>query len=283
MPKRKNLKQDKIAVTSWGTRGSIATCEKEMLRYGGNTPCVSIHYKKQWFICDAGTGIHRLGKKLMADKKPVALFFSHLHWDHIFGLPFFAPLYQRGRKFLLAGPTYRGESFKKTFQKVMRPPYFPIGPGIWSSQIRWINLKSGQVKVGSVCVEVREVFHRGKTFGFQFYFPGGRRVAYVTDHELYGDKKKFARWIRGVDLLIHDSTYDRREYASHKDWGHSAFEDVVELAIREKIKKLVLFHHHPDVSDRTLEKRLGRCRKMIRRHKSSLQCLLAKEGMTLFA
>lgn len=282
MAKRKNRASGEITVTFWGVRGSIATCWEKTRRYGGSTPCVSLRYRNQWFICDAGTGIHLLGKRLVRNKDRVALFFSHLHWDHIFGLPFFDPLYQRGRNITLAGPTYQGRSFKETFQKVMHPPYFPVGPSIWSSRIKWSNLRDGgRFKFGRVDVEAREVFHRGKTYGFQFHFPGGKRVAYVTDHELYGDRDKFGPWIRGVDLLIHDSTYNRKEYVTHRDWGHSAFEEVVELAIRERVKKLVLFHHHPDVPDRELEGRLERCRQIVRRHRSLLQCLLAREGMTI--
>lgn len=137
--------------------------------------------------------------------------------------------------------------------------------------------------MNSVSVESREVAHRGgATFGFQFYFSGGKRVVYVTDQELRANRnKKFTQWIEGADLFIHDSEYDRRQYSKRKGWGHSAFEDVLELAVKAKVKRFVLFHHDPDASDSLLKKRLRWCRRYVRSKRSSVKCYLAKEGLTL--
>lgn len=278
--KRKRSGQN-IKVAFWGVRGSVSSHDPANRRYGGHTASIAISYGPHLIVCDGGTGIHRMGHRLASQKTPVHLFLSHLHWDHIFGLPFFVPFYQRGRSILFAGPSYHGESFKKTLAKIMRPPYFPVGPEAWQANIRWKNLGDGSLKVGPIRMEAREVIHQGRTFGFQFYFPNGKRIVYVTDHELQPNEKKFARWIHGADLLIHDSHYDRREYASHKGWGHSAYEYVLEMALQEKVKKFVMFHHNPDAGDRILEKRCALCRKAARRAGSFLQTVIAREGMTL--
>lgn len=278
--KQKSLGQ-KAAVSFWGVRGSVSSHQIKNSRTGGHTACVAIRYQNRWFICDAGTGIRQLGRKLESRKEPIALFISHLHWDHIFGLPFFKPLYQRGRKVLLAGPSHRRQSFKKLFHQIMTPPFFPIRPGIWKAKIGWKTIRSGKIKLGAVLIESKKVRHHDGTFGFCFHFPGGKKIIYVTDQELSPSNRSFARWIEGADLLIHDSQYDRKKYRSKKGWGHSAFENVLEMAVQSKVKNLVLFHHDPDANDRLLEKRLAWCRKRIKQLKSGLKCSLAKEGATV--
>lgn len=274
-------KKQKVEVRFWGVRGSIATHGIQNSRYGGHTPSISIRYGKRWFLCDAGTGIRLAGAELKKSKDPITLLISHLHWDHIFGLPFFLPLFQPGRKILLAGPTHGVLSFKKNFSKLMAPPFFPIRPTIFKADIVWRNLKNGTMKLGPVQMEARQIQHQGKTFAFKFIFPDGKQILYATDHELNKREKSFIRWMSGVDLLIHDSQYDRKQYAKKKGWGHSAFEDVLELAIRQKVKRLILFHHSPESNDRLLEKRLQFCRERIRRFKSPLKCFLAQEGKPL--
>ena len=275
---RQTLAHQKITVSFWGVRGSIASPRLKNSRYGGETACVAIHYKKNWLVCDAGTGIRNLGQKLRKTKEPITLFLSHLHWDHLFGLPFFKPLYQRGRKILLAGPANQYSSFRKALGQIVAPPFFPIRPRDWKAAIQWRTLKSGAALLEAMKVEARRAKHPGETYGFKFIFPGGKKIIYVTDQELQSSDKPFAKWIKGADLLIHDSQYDRKKQAAKKGWGHSAFETVLEIALKAGVQRLVLFHHDPDSDDRLLEKRLKGCKKTIRTHKSSMKCFLAKEG-----
>ncbi len=164
----------------------------------------------------------------------------------------------------------------------MTPPFFPIKPNKWKAKIRWFSLREGKIKSGPAFVESKKVVHHDGTFGFCFRFPSGKKIIYVTDQELSPSNRRFARWINGADLLIHDSQYDRKKYARRKGWGHSAFENVLEMAALAKVKRLALFHHDPDANDRLLEKRLAWCNKRIRQRKSRLKCYLAKEGATLF-
>lgn len=271
----------KIALSFWGVRGSIAIHPIGGSQIGGNSACVAIHYDKRWFVCDAGTGIRPLGLQIKQGKEPIALFLSHLHWDHIFGLPFFKPLYQRGREIFLAGPAGGLPSFRRAFDRVMIPPFFPIKPSDWAANVKWRTLKEQKMKFGEVFVEARRVKHRGETFAFKFIFPDGRKIIYATDHEIEPFNKKFEKWIQGVDVLIHDSQYDRKKYARRKNWGHSPFESVLEMAIEQKVKRLILFHHDPEASDRLLEERLRKCRKSIQAKKSKLRCVIAEEGLTL--
>lgn len=274
-------RKDPVAVTFWGVRGSVAAHDRKSLKYGGHTSCVAVHYRKQWFVLDAGTGIRNLGKKLAKGREPVFLFLSHLHWDHIFGLPFFKPLYQKGRTILLGGPAHGKNSFRKTFNQIMRPPFFPIRTSLWQAKLRWQTLKQKKVVVGGVRVEPRWVAHHNGTLGFRLVFPGGKKVIYVTDQELKPSHKKFARWIEEADLLIHDSQYNRRSYAKRKGWGHSAFEIVLDTAMKAKVRKLALFHHDPDATDQKLAKRLQLCHRQIKSANSSLTCLMAQEGLRL--
>lgn len=271
----------KIEVRFWGVRGSIATHSPQNVKYGGHTPCITLRYGKWWFVCDAGTGIRLAGAELKKSKEPIALFISHLHWDHLFGLPFFAPLFQKGRKILLMGPSHGALSFKKTFSRLMTPPFFPIRPNIFRANIEWRDLKNSEIRLGPVRILPKQITHQGKTFAFKFIFPGDKVILYATDHELDVRDSSFNRWMRGVDLLIHDSQYDRRQYAKKKGWGHSAFEDVIDLAIDKKVKRLALFHHSPESSDPLLERRLKWSQKQVRRKKSGLSCFLAKEGSCL--
>lgn len=277
----KRSNPERVKVSFWGVRGSIPSFDSNTTRYGANTACVSLEWNQKYFICDAGTGIRMLGHKLFRMKNPISVFISHLHWDHIFGLPFFEPIYQKGRKILMAGPSRRGISFKKELSHVLRPPYFPVGPRDWRSQVRWRNLNSHVSKLGEVAVESKRVDHPGGALAFQFSFPGGKRIIYATDHNLKGDYASFCKWIRGCDLLIHDAQFDRRDYARKKDWGHSPYESVLEMAMKVDVKKLVLFHHDPNANDRQLAKRLEFCRKRLQKNRSRMQCLLAKEGLVL--
>lgn len=267
----------RISIEFWGVRGSIASHSKANQKYGGHTACVLIRYGGETIVCDGGTGIRRLGKVLVKEKRPLALLLTHLHWDHIFGLPFFLPLYQRGRKILIAGPSDRHRSLKSYLTEVMSPPFFPITPSHWKADITWKKLTAGSFALGKIRVDVGWVDHHFGAFAFQFFFPNGKRVIYVTDHELSLKNKSFAKWVHGADLLLHDSHFSRKEYATRKGWGHSAYEDVLELALREKVKRLFFFHHNPEATDTLLEKRLLQCRKIIRRRKSSLRLELSRE------
>lgn len=277
MAKRKNLRRS-IVVTFWGVRGSMASHGPKNLKYGGHTACVALHHQKGWLVLDAGTGMRNLGKKLAPRKETIAILLSHLHWDHIFGLPFFKPLYQKNRKILLAGPANHRVSFRKTFSQIMRPPFFPIRPNLWRAKLKWLTLKEKGVQVDSVQIEPKRVAHHDSTLGFRLIFPQGQKIIYVTDQELRGSDKKFAKWIEGADLLIHDSQYDKKSYAKRKGWGHSAFEIVLAMAIQTNVKRYCLFHHDPDANDQLLEKRLQFCRREIKTRGSSLKCFIAKEG-----
>lgn len=271
----------KIEVTFWGVRGSIATHKLDRSRYGGHTACLSIFDQKRYFVCDAGTGIPFLGKKLLKQKKPITIFLTHLHWDHVFGLPFFEPLYQKKRKIILAGPQSGALSFKKALNTIMRPPFFPIGPVSWNSNVHWVNLKPKNFKVGNVKVECRWVHHTDPTLGYKFVFPSSKKIIYVSDQELQKNDTPFFKWIQNADLLIHDAQYDRKKYSQRKGWGHSCYEDLLQLAMKAKVKKLALFHHDPESNDPLLEKRLNWSQKFLKKHGSNTQCCLAKEGLTL--
>lgn len=162
----------------------------------------------------------------------------------------------------------------------MHPPFFPITPKVWSAKTTWNNLKAGTMQIGDLKVDIREVDHRGLTYGFQFLTPEGRKILYVTDHQLNPKSANFAKWIRGADLLIHDTHFDNSRPKSLL-WGHTRFEEIAKLSILENVKKIVLFHHNPSVSDKILEKRLKICRNMAKKLKSKTKFWISEEGKTL--
>ena len=270
----------KIEIKFWGVRGSITTHHPKQNKYGGHTPCVSIHCGDKVYICDGGTGLPFLGNQLVKNRQEIFLLLSHLHWDHIFGIPFFKPVFQKERKIHLYGPKYQNESFKKTFERIMHPPYFPITPKEWSAETTWRDLKEGLIRVGEMKVSIRQVSHRDLTYGFQFITPNDRRIIYVTDHQLDLNDIGFKEWIHKADLLIHDTHFDRTR-PKELLWGHSRFEEIAELAMLKNIKKMVFFHHNPIVSDAILEKRLKFCQNRAKKLKSKTQFWIAEEGKTL--
>ena len=271
------MKQKPVRISFWGVRGSIPSFFRNS-NIGGHTSCVSIAYESQQIVCDAGTGLYPLGKSLSNKKIPLAIFLSHYHWDHIFGLPFFVPFYEKNRKIKIFGPALK-QGVQQNIAQIMRPPFFPITTKEWKSNPQWCSIKESNFTLGKCKVESRWIKHVGDTLGYQFKFPGDRRIAYITDHYWKKEDQQFSKWISGADILIHDTHFDRKELSQKKNWGHSAFEDVFELASKAKVKKLVLFHHDPKIEDKKLEGRLKWCRQ--RSTRNSTQCIIAKEGLIL--
>lgn len=265
--------KQKTEISFWGVRGSHPVSRKNTLRYGGNTSCIAFRHKKQWLICDAGTGIIPLGKKLAKKKDDIAVLWTHLHWDHLLGLPFFAPLQEKKRKITLLG--------SRLIDRVLRPPFFPITLKQFPATLVREETGPDWTRVGEIWFHHFPVKHSPGTVGFRFTLPSGKQVVHVADGAHSLANRDMLRRIEGIDLLIHDAQYSRAEYGVCKGFGHSCFLDVVVMAIEARAKHLILFHHSPAASDKELEKRLRQARQLIRKKKSPLRCDLAQEGMVL--
>jgi len=296
--------QDSTRVRFWGVRGSIPTPGPSTVRYGGNTSCVEIRADGQIIILDAGTGLRPLGLELIAefDNQPLdlTLLLSHTHWDHIEGLPFFQPVYRANSRLRILGYEGARRGLDSVLSEQMESPFFPIGLREVPSNIRIEELKELKFTIGPVRVEACFAHHPGTCVGYRLFTSAGS-ICFFPDNEPHygydGSKKnatkdpealRFAEqqeqqminFIRGADLLIIDSQYDREEYPAHMGWGHGCLDHVVDIAVRAEVKRLFLFHHDPAHDDKKISEMVAYARKLVKAAKSSLQVEAAQEGVT---
>ena len=256
--------QSGATLTFWGVRGSIASPGVHTVIFGGNTSCVSVEYQDHIFIFDGGTGIRKLGQYLDAKKEPPVIaghiFLSHMHWDHIQGLPFFSPAFSEENRFTIYGEGKYKMTLPQILKEQMQRPYFPVDmKSLFRADITFQQVDPQQVVpiAPGISVTPFRLTHPNGALGYVLAL-ANLRIAYVTDHEhrLGQLSKNVTETVLSVDVLIHDSQYTREQLAAcKKGWGHSAWEDVVDLAIQCDVKQLFLYHHDPDTSDEVLNER----------------------------
>ena len=255
-----------MEITFWGTRGSIAKPGPATVRYGGNTSCVAVRSDAGTLVViDCGTGAHGLGRHLIAeaDGAPVDghILVSHTHWDHIQGLPFFAPLFQAGCHWQISGPSGLGGSLSEILAGQMEYTYFPVAVDQLAASVTHQDLVEGTFDIEDVHVEARFLNHPALTLGYRLDVDGAV-VVYSSDHEPHdhdlaagGDVARnrhddaHAAWLAGADLLIHDAQYLASEFADHVGWGHSTVEYVIDVARRADVATVALYHHDPNRTD----------------------------------
>jgi phosphoribosyl 1,2-cyclic phosphodiesterase len=252
---------DRFTIHFWGVRGSIACPGAATVKYGGNTPCVEMLVGGQRLIFDAGTGIHVLGQALLQDL-PVSghLFFSHSHWDHIQGFPFFLPAFMEGNEFdIYGGMIPNGMTIEQRLREQMMQPNFPVPLQVMGANLRFHNLEYGSVtNLGNVTIQTGSLNHPGKAMGYRVSWQN-RSVAYITDTEhIRGElDRNVLALADGADVLIYDSTYTDEEYydpqTSKIGWGHSTWQEGVKIARAANVKQLVIFHHDPSHDDRFMD------------------------------
>lgn len=253
-----------VLLTFWGVRGSIASPGAHTIVVGGNTSCVSLESGNHIVILDAGWGLRELGRHLMRreDLGPItaSIFLSHMHWDHIQGLPFFAPGRVMDNHFTIYGERKCKLSLAEILRGQMQSPYFPVNMDtVFQAQVKFrqVSAKHTVEVQPDLLVTPFRLTHPNGALGYLVQIQE-RRIAYVTDHEhpLGQVSPNVLEMVPSVDILIHDAQYSRAELMEGKvDWGHSVWEDVVELAIAAQVKHLFLFHHDPDTSDGRLYER----------------------------
>ncbi len=274
---------ERFHVKFWGVRGSIPCPGVDTVRYGGNTSCVEMLVGTERLIFDAGTGIRVLGEALRTEIPLSAhLFFSHTHWDHIQGFPFFGPAFVRGNQFQIYGlPTAEGVTIQDRLSDQMLHPNFPVPLQIMQGNLQFTDLQAGQsLSLGDIQVETALLNHPGDCLGYRVEWRG-RAVVFATDTEHYPDRldKALLHLARQADALIMDATYTDEEYyhpqQSKIGWGHSTWQAAVQLAKAAQVKQLILFHHDPAHHDEQLDAIA---------EAALLEfpgALLAREGMTL--
>lgn len=283
----------RVAVRYWGVHGTLPVPGPEYVRYGGNTPCVSVDVGGEPLtIFDCGSGIKRLSDHLMknpGERFSGRIFISHTHWDHINTVPFFAPLYLRGNQIELFGP-YQGDlTIERAISAQMESVYFPVTVREFGARLVFRDLREETLEFGPLRVDTMLLRHPGYCLGYKLSCRG-RTVCYITDNELYLPTdprhdaryvERLANFVRGADVLITDTTYRDHEYPSKVDWGHSCVSQVADLAARAEVKRLHLFHHDPDQTDADIDAKLDEAREELARLGASVQCEAPAEGSEL--
>jgi phosphoribosyl 1,2-cyclic phosphodiesterase len=246
-----------IQVRFWGVRGSIASPGPETSRIGGNTSCVEVICGATRLILDAGTGLRRLGDKMLAEKKPIeaTLLLSHFHWDHIQGLPFFVPAYLPSTKLTIVGGVNGLMSLRDTLAHQMTEPVFPVRLDELNASIATKDVRPGEIfGVNDVTVKVAKGNHPGGVHAYRIEYQG-RSIVFATDTEHFACvDPQLQALAADADVLIYDSQYTPEEYRgdggrSKLGWGHSTYVAGAELARAAGVGKYVLFHHDPSRTD----------------------------------
>lgn len=244
-----------MKVKFWGTRGSIPVPQPEAMRYGGETPCVEVRTASGAVLFfDGGTGIRRAGLNLLRTAPELTegtIFLSHLHWDHIQGLPFFPPLHIPRYRYTVYGPIRIDQDLEHRLGKQMSELFFPVTLAQVQDHVRFEGIVEEPITLGPTVVTPRHLDHPEGVFGYRIE-DGGRVLVYASDVEQPPDaplSEDIRILAQDADVLIFDAQYTPDEYESHRGWGHSTWKTATEVARELGVGKLVLFHHEPNHSD----------------------------------
>lgn len=268
-----------MIIRCYGARGSIPVSGAAYIRYGGDTTCLELRsHNDQVIIVDAGTGIRRLGNRLIKERKfDYKLIFTHSHMDHIMGFPFFKPVYEEKTKIDMIGcPTTQG-NLKKLLAKAMAPPLFPVPFENLKAEVVYGDACSSTFSIDTIEISPINLSHPNVGMGYKFV-EDGKTFVFLTDNELgyrHRDGATFAQYAafsEGADLLIHDAEYTPEEYGDKMTWGHSTYLQALDLAIEAGVKALGLVHHNQERTDSDVDAIVEKCREIIRERRSPLNC-----------
>jgi phosphoribosyl 1,2-cyclic phosphodiesterase/DNA-binding response OmpR family regulator len=273
-----------MKIRFWGTRGSIAKPGQATVRYGGNTSCVELRTAGGTLIViDCGTGAHGLGQHLVSEGhggRRGHILISHTHWDHIQGIPFFQPLFGNGHEWDIYGPKGLSTSLRETLAGQMEHSYFPVALDQFAATIRYHDLVEGSFTIGDVKVTTRYLNHPALTIGYRLEADGAVLV-YCCDHgkgAIVGHDQRYADFVSGADLVIHDAQYTASEYPSKIGWGHSTGEYAVHICRESAVKAVALTHHDPLRDDLAVDRILADMRRLVSESGSALEVIGAAEG-----
>lgn len=273
-----------MRLTFYGVRGSTPAFSSVNVRYGGNTACVVLDEPgEEPIIFDLGTGLRAYGMDCPMDGSFAGTaFVTHIHWDHVQGVPFFGPLHVPGARLDMYAPHQEEGPLGKLFGKLMRPPYFPITCRELGGTLNFHDVTSDTVVVGSRKVMVRPVPHKGPTVGYRVDGQAGS-VCYISDHQAPLSLDTVAEPVLEladrVDVLIHDAQYTPAEFERKKDWGHCTLDYALLVARQAQAKRLVMFHHDPAHDDDELDRLCGELAE--KAEGCGVEVLAAHEGMVL--
>ncbi len=277
-----------MKITCWGARGSIPVSGKEYLKYGGETTCIEVRSKNNdVVIIDAGTGIRKLGGKLVAaGELDLNILFTHAHWDHLMGFPFFKPIYSNKTTIKMYGCAYTQQSIEKVLSKSMIAPYFPVDFSQIQASIIPRTVCEESFTIGPMQIVPTQLNHPNQGIGYKF-IEDGKSFVFLTDNELtmkHSGGAEYADYLaysRGADLLVHDSEYTSEQYKITKGWGHSVYTDALRLAMEAGAKQFGLFHHNQERSDAEQDRIVDDCRNIAARENAGLSCFGMEAGMEI--
>lgn len=270
-----------IKVTCWGSRGSGPAPYIEQMEYGGNTSCFTIETEQMLLVLDGGTGLAALGREMLKnpdDKRDIHIFISHLHLDHIIGIPLFKPLFQTGRHIFFYGESRNGRSLKQQLNLVIGPPFWPVSLSQCSADIEYCEVEAGKVLplLSSIQILPIRSNHPDQTVLYRIQIEE-TTVFYGLDCELNQEMTEvLSGYAENADLLICDVQYSPEDYIFHKGWGHSTWEAALKLAKASSAKQIWLTHFDWEADSRalrSLEKQANLC---------NANCKYVHEGMTVW-
>ena len=246
-----------FTVRFWGVRGSIACSGPRTARYGGNTSSLEVRCGDELLLFDAGTGMRYLGKTLEGTRLEADLYFTHTHFDHICGLPFFRPLFDPQNQFRLWAGHLRGAmTLRRVLAEFMMSPLFPVPPEVFRATLEYHDFNAGDTLTTAKRARVRTAAlnHPDGATGYRVEY-NGRSLCYVSDTEHVPGSldRNVLGLIAGADLVIYDCMYTDDEYRRYVGWGHSTWQEGIRLCKEARAKRMVVFHHDPDHDDDVLD------------------------------
>jgi phosphoribosyl 1,2-cyclic phosphodiesterase len=272
-----------VQVEFWGVRGSIACGGSSYATYGGNTSCVAIRALGHVLIIDAGTGLRPLGEKLKAERHSrLHILLSHTHFDHVCGIPFFAPAYEPASEVTIwSGHLQHGAAgaTRDVMDRLMEAPLFPVDPDVFKARLHYRDFQAGNAiePYPGIGVRTLPLHHPNGATAYRIE-ASGKSVVYASDHE-HGSADIDARltqFCAHADLVIYDATYTDARYAQHRGWGHSTWQAGLKIAKAAAVKSLALFHHDPAATDTILA--VTEREAVAAGHKAGVHVFAAREG-----
>ena len=240
---------ERLTVKVWGARGSVAVSGPAFARYGGNTTCFEVRCGKRVLIFDAGTGIVPLGQQILReDETELNLFFTHSHYDHIIGLPFFGPLHKPHMAVNIASAHLEGSmTTRDMVAQLMRPPWFPVGPEVFKARVTYQDFMPEDVlePFPGVVMRTGRLRHPGGAVGYRVEF-AGKVVTVITDTEHVPGEldEEVLALSKGADLLLYDSAYCDDEMKRYNGFGHSSWQQAIRIGQAAHVKTIGMIHHN---------------------------------------